>query len=143
MSHISTMAQKTSSKKASVAAGDGDKPPSKKPPSPPRKKKTTPTPRKTVQKGELLPTLSVTRFPAPISCEMYIYTLKTGNDGYLNGLQVALAGSTSDVLTEGNFHSVPYRRMPNSANEHAVNGNDFWRNVILRYPPQQDSTPET
>jgi hypothetical protein len=124
--------------------------PYKKPSSPPRKKKSTPTPKK-VKKIGAEPILTVTRFSDPFTFEMYIYSSKPGNDGYLNGLQVALAGTRSDgtvvppvpALVEGNFHSVPYRRLPNTPNEHAMGGNGFWRYVVLRYPTQGESTPET
>ena len=84
---------------------------------------------------------------------MYIYSSRPGSDGFMNEIQVCLAGvrsdgtvvPPSDVLTAGNIHSVAARRLPNTANGHAVNGNGngFWRYVILRYPPQGDSTPET
>ena len=118
--------------------------------SPARKKKIVPTPKKIKTIGSA-PTLTATRFSHPFTCEMFIFSFKPGNDAYLNGIQVALAGTRSDgtvvppcpVLVEGNFHSVPARRLPNTANEHALNGNGFWRYCILRYPPQGDSTPET
>jgi hypothetical protein len=38
---------------------------------------------------------------------------------------------------------MPYQRLPNTPNEHAVNGNGFWRQMVLRYPPEGESTPET
>lgn len=132
-------------------ASTGIKSPHNKPnSSPPRKIKSSPTPKKIKKIGSDL-TLTVTKFSYPLTCEMYIYSSKTVNDGYLNGIQVALAGVRSDgtvvdpvpILVEGNFHSCPYRRIPNTANEHALSGNGFWRMVILRYPPEGESTPET
>jgi hypothetical protein len=118
--------------------------------SPPRKTKSSPTTKKIKRIGGE-PTLTVTRFMDPLTLELFIYSRTPGNDGYLNGLQVALAGSTADgtvvppspVLVNGNFHSVPWRRMPNTANQHAVSSNQFWRCVILRYPLEGESTPET
>ena len=143
------MAPKGPSKSASQVAPINN--PYKKTDSPPpRKKKDAPTPKKVIKIG-LEPTLTVTRFADPLTLEMYIFSSKPGNDGYLNGLQVALAGSRNDgtivppsqFLVDGNFHSVPYRRLPNTNNEHAINNNSFWRYVILRYPPNQESTSET
>lgn len=117
---------------------------------PSAKKKGSVTPKKVKKLGGS-PTLTVTRFVSPFRCEAYIYSSKPGSDGYLNSVQVTLAGTRSDgtpvppspVLTQGNFHSTPYRRLPNTSNEHAVNANGFWRQMVLRYPPEGESTPET
>ena len=141
--HISTMAPKASAKSASQSVS-GLSPVKKPKGSPPRKKRHAITPKKKVKQIGSGTTLTVTRFSHPLTLEMYIYTSKLGDDGYLNGLQVALAGSRPDgtivppsqFLVDGNFHSVPYRRLPNTANEHALNNNNFWRYVILRYPPK-------
>ena len=150
LDHISTMAPKASAKSASQSVS-GLSPVKKPKGSPPRKKKHAITPKKKVKQIGSGTTLTVTRFSHPLTLEMYIYTSKLGDDGYLNGLQVALAGSRPDgtivppsqFLVDGNFHSVPYRRLPNTNNEHAINNNSFWRYVILRYPPNQESTSET
>ena len=127
-----------------------DNPYKKKASSPPRKIKAKPTPKKSKKIGGE-PTLTVTCFMNPLSVELFSYSRIPGSDGYLHGLQVALAGAEADgtvvppspVLVEGNFHSVPYRRKPNTASEHALNVNGFWRCVILRYPPGGESTHET
>lgn len=118
--------------------------------SPPRKLKQSPTPKKNKKVGGE-PTLTVIRFMDPLSLELFIYEKNIGSDGYLNGLQVALGGIGPDgnvvppspLLVEGNFHSVPYRRKPNTASEHALSANGFWRCNILRYPPEGESTNET
>jgi hypothetical protein len=114
------------------------------------KKKTSVTPKK-AKKLAGAPTLTVTAFSNPFRCEAYVYSSKSGSDGYLYEVQCALAGIRSDgtvvppdpVLVEGNFHSTVYRRLPNTKNEHALNGNGFWRQMVLRYPPEGESTSKT
>ena len=50
----------------------------------------------------------------------------------------------SEELDSGNFHRTDFRRQPNTDNEHLTNdADDFWRRVVIRYPPNQESTPES
>lgn len=118
---------------------------------PPRKIKASPTQKKNVRKpSSSIPILTVTRFTHPLSLEMFTYT-KGGNDGFLNELVTRLNGDGQDetlvppsqALQDGNFHSCPFRRKPNSANENLRGANGYYRRVILRYPPENESTPET
>lgn len=122
--------------------------PTKKAATPPRKNKLAPTPRKS--KPSTDPFITVTRFTSPLSLEMYTYN-KGENDGYMNGFLVSINGKRKDgtsvpvaqTIQDGNFHSCPYRRKPNTNNEHELNTNGYWKMVIIRYPKEGVSTPET
>jgi len=117
--------------------------------SPSRKTKPSPPTKKTKQARNQL-VLTVLAFMFPFAFEVYILSKGT-NDGYLNGLLCWLSGSNPDgtdvppsaELDEANVHSCPYRRVPNTANVPLEGDNRFWRRIIVRYPPEGESTPAT
>ena len=108
------------------------------------KKKTTSAP----------PTLTVRTFKPPFTFEAYIFAKgnqynSDADDGYMKGFIDYVDTNTpnehvSEQLDQGNFTSFVYRRIPDTPNEHMVGiKNPYWRGIIIRYPPESESTPET
>lgn len=102
------------------------------------------------------PVLTVYAFPSPFAFEAYIYS--RGNqfnndedDVYLKKFEICMNPNPDDpnqqpcpYLDEANFVKIVYRRKPNSDNDHLVGvKKPYWRQIMIRYPKEGDSTPET
>ena len=106
------------------------------------------------QRARRSPTLTVHAFKEPLTFEAYIYEASPGNDGFVASFQKVMDGSDRcDYLTEANFTKFVWRRDPNHSNdpnsENTILHNtstakkDFWRGIMIRYPNNEGSSPET
>ena len=91
--------------------------------------------------------ISVHRFKDPISIECYIFQKSGNKDGYLHGLRKYVKnefGNTKhEALENLGWLNVYLRRVPYSSNEVLRDSDDYMRSVIVRYPPDRISTPQT
>jgi hypothetical protein len=128
----------------------GTKPSSKFPPqkkahgSPPRRK-NAPMPQR---KKKLSYQLTVQAFPEPFAFEKYIFHY--GNDekdGFLYSLKQFLSGNLEEnpqTLVDANVTACPDHRIPFSNDEVLKDAdNVYHRCIIVRYPKEGESTPET
>ena len=113
----------------------------------PKKRKNAPLPMRIKQ--EKGPFLRVYSFGPEFSFEMYIIEKDSENDEYLKGISdyIESPPNTNEkhsLVDECNFYKKAYRRIPQSANEHLCGTKKgYWRSVILRYPKENESTPQT
>ena len=113
----------------------------------PKKRKNAPLPIRIKQ--EKGPFLRVYGFGPEFSFEMYIIEKDSENDEYLKGISDYIesppdTNSKHSLIDECNFYKKAYRRIPKSANEHLCGTKKgYWRSVILRYPKENESTPQT
>ena len=128
------MAGKTKAGSSKQAGGSG---------SPIKKKKNELPGRK--KKRNTAPTLTVYAFHETFALEAYIYD-HNEDDGYTRSYRQMIDGVPEfqcSELQEANFNRYYYRRRPGSNNEILVGRKNYWRLIMIRYPPEQESTAET
>ena len=135
---ILQMAKQTS--KMATSAGKTTR---TKPPSPKKSTKTPNMRQKLLQKKEA--TIHVVGFEDPIGLEVYDYTLSENKAGFINNYRKWSKGEIQfEELTEANFIGLKIQRNnENNGNEPLSGSDGFSRWWMVRYPPENDSTPET
>ena len=91
--------------------------------------------------------LVVRAFAPPLFAECYIFEKNDRKDGYTYGFRKYTKGefapeTHAGVDDLGWIHIFP-RRIPGSSDEIMKDGDDYMRQVIIRYAPDQESTEES
>ena len=132
---------KPTSKPVSVGKAKNAKPPS------PKKAKRAPSIKDKFKekKDKIDPTIRVLAFKDPIALEKYEYTLTESKPGFINNFRKWSRGELEvDALTEANFIGLKIKRdFEVDGNEPLLGSNGFARFWMIRYPPEDESTPET
>ncbi len=131
---------------AALMAGVGASQPSKK--SPGRKKKSpgkVKTSAPTKIKGKASPPTIRVLVPDPIfKFEMYFVEKNAGEDAFMMPYTRFVREEIEDQgLKDANFGPIVFRRDPGTDDEPLEGQKGFWRQIIIRYPSEQESTPET
>lgn len=91
--------------------------------------------------------LTVRTFTEPISVECYIYEKAGNKDGYLHGLRKyckqEFGNEKHNGLEGWGWFMVHPRRIHGSSNEILRQPDDYMRQIVARYPPDNISTPES
>jgi hypothetical protein len=100
-----------------------------------------------VRKKKTPMNISCINFAEEFQFEIYIFEKAEGDDGFLNGVRKYMRGDETEVhaqFDEANFTQVLDRREPGSNDKKMTNAsNNYDRKIILRYPREGKSTPET
>jgi hypothetical protein len=116
-------------------------------PASPKKSKQAPSMRKNLQnkKQKPVPLIRVLGFQDPLSIELYEYTLTENKPGFINNFRKWSRGELeNDSLTETNFIGLKMQRdFALTGNEYLKYDDGYARYWMIRYPPQNVSTPET
>lgn len=120
---------------ARAAAGKASS--AKKRNSPTKKKLTTPKAKGRIKTSYIIRCIT---FDSYFPFEMYIFE-KVGinRDGYLHRLRKHVENEEAvEYLNGKGFNQIVPRRVPQSDNVIMVGNNGYWRNVIIRYPKDED-----
>jgi hypothetical protein len=133
------MAKGGNAAKAAVA-GKGT---TTKPPSPKRSKKTPNMREKLLQKKGT--GISVVGFDDSVALEVYDYTVGDNKAGYIHNFRKWSKGEIEyEELTEANFIGLKAQRNNEIDGNERLKGSDgYLRWWMIRYPPDNKSTPET
>ena len=111
----------------------------------PGKKKKERTPSRN-EKSKPAPTIRAYRFHEDFVFEAYVFEKNAGDDAFTNNFREQINGTArekSEELEQANFNKFFYRRQPGSDNQHMIGEKGYWRIVMIRYPPEEEATPET
>lgn len=130
-------------KQTSKMATPAGKKTTTKPPSPKKSKKTPNMREKLSQKKEA--TIRVVGFEDPIALEVYDYTLSESKAGFIHNYRKWSKGEIQfEDLTEANFTGLKIRRNNEIDGNETLSGADgYSRWWMIRYPKENESTPET
>ena len=98
------------------------------------------------QRGQAAHELICYTFHEDFTFEAYVFQRNENNDGFTWGVQQFCNGVEnyqSPELQAANFTRCVYRRVPRSADGNMTGERGYWRVVIIRYPPENETTPES
>lgn len=133
-------------RKMTGTKGNQKLPPQKKAPASPPRRKNTPIPKRKKKETNIL---QVEAFPEPFSFEKYIYMKGEDDekDGFTNNFKLFVEDKLEDKqpqsLVKANVTALLQRRIPNTDNQVWKDASNYHRHIIIRYPPERESTVQT
>ena len=80
----------------------------------------------------------------PLGLEVYVFQNDLEHDAFVNNYRQYATGMLENkALAAAGFQDLVHRRYPGSNNKWMTDPDKYPRNVIIRYPPQGESTIET